>query len=148
MNEVEIKIPKVKEELEFIAAMHDGVLSARDVVEFAKNPKTALHNRFEWDDDKAAEAYRLIQAQLIIRMRIFSPQGLDDNQKIFVRQYVSLTTERGDSEYRNIIDVLKNKQYRAQLLADAKAELRAFSNKYAMLEELVEVHNIIKKLTS
>jgi hypothetical protein len=38
-----------------------GKLSPSDVVEFARDEKTALHSCFEWDDSVAAREYRLHQ---------------------------------------------------------------------------------------
>jgi len=55
----------IKEELEAIAA--GGVLYPADVVEAARNPNSAMHSQFEWDDSEAAEAYRLQQARALIR---------------------------------------------------------------------------------
>jgi 4-hydroxyphenylpyruvate dioxygenase-like putative hemolysin len=38
-----------------------------EVVEFARShPKSALHRALQWDDAKAAKAYRLIQANTLI----------------------------------------------------------------------------------
>ena len=48
-----MKSNEILEELEAIAKKHDGILRADDVVKYAKSPKTALHDKFEWDDQKA-----------------------------------------------------------------------------------------------
>lgn len=48
-----------------------GELRPKDVVAFAKPEDSPLHGFFEWDDDVAAEQYRLGQArQLIGRIKI------------------------------------------------------------------------------
>lgn len=43
-----------------LQAIYDknGRLTPQLVVNAAKNPKSALHSRFEWDDTKAAARYR------------------------------------------------------------------------------------------
>jgi hypothetical protein len=55
----------IKEELE--AIMVGGVLSPADVIDAARNPNSAMHSQFEWDDSEAAQAYRLQQARALIR---------------------------------------------------------------------------------
>jgi hypothetical protein len=44
-----------------------GKLRPIDVVKAAQDPKSILHDCFEWDDTKAAEQWRLRQAALLIR---------------------------------------------------------------------------------
>lgn len=44
-----------------------GRLTATDVVEAARIETSPLHRYFEWDDDAAAEAYRIEQARRLIR---------------------------------------------------------------------------------
>ena len=44
-----------------------GRLLARDVLDAARDPSSPLHGCFEWDDGRAAEAYRLEQARELIR---------------------------------------------------------------------------------
>ena len=48
----------VYRELNSIRRKRNNVLRPRDVVEFARNPKTALHREFEWDDEAVAMHYR------------------------------------------------------------------------------------------
>ena len=45
----------------------DGRLTPEAVVQAAKNPKSPLHDRFEWDDSKAAFHHRIQQARELIR---------------------------------------------------------------------------------
>ena len=56
---------QVKAELELIRIQHGGVLQAEDVIAYAKDPDTALHQEFEWDDNEAAHQYRLEQARRV-----------------------------------------------------------------------------------
>lgn len=46
----------------------EGRLTPQAVVDAAKDPDSALHDRFEWDDSKAAAEFRLEQARELIRM--------------------------------------------------------------------------------
>ena len=45
----------------------NGKLDPKEVVDAARDTISPLHDYFEWDDDKAADAYRLEQARTLIR---------------------------------------------------------------------------------
>jgi hypothetical protein len=45
----------------------DGRLIPSEVVDSARDPDSPLHSHFEWDNDEAAEKYRLSQARTLIR---------------------------------------------------------------------------------
>lgn len=45
----------------------NGNLDPSDVVTEARDPASPLHNFFEWDDDQAAQQWRIGQARLLIR---------------------------------------------------------------------------------
>jgi hypothetical protein len=45
----------------------EGRLDPRIVIDDAKDPDSPLHECFEWDKEKAAESYWLIQARQLIR---------------------------------------------------------------------------------
>lgn len=58
----------VAQALEQIArAAPDGVLTPSAVVEAARDEDHPLHDQFEWDDGRAAQAHRLQQARALIR---------------------------------------------------------------------------------
>jgi len=123
-----------QEELEKLRKKHRSV-RPEDVVKFAKNPKTALHERFEWDDSAAAGEYRLIQARQVLNVAVTIVEGCEEPVKMFV----SLTPDRGGGGYRGIVDVLSRETYRLQMLDDAVNELRAFKQKYRTLNELSKI---------
>jgi len=123
-----------------------GILRAEDVVDFARDETTALHEQFEWDDGAAAEAYRIEQARRIIRVTVTVIRHEEKDYR--VRTFVSLTPDRKLEKggYRATYDVMGDAEHRAQLLADALAELQTFRKKYAILKELSGVFEEIEKL--
>ena len=127
---------EIYNELEQIRAARGGVLRPADVVEFARNPSTALHAHFEWDDAKAAHEHRLERARHIIRCTVTVVS--DDRPP--ERAYVSLAPDRtiGDS-YRATADVLGSAALRSQLLEQALAEADAWRRRYERLVELAGV---------
>mgnify|MGYP003421519919 FL=1 len=44
-----------------------GRLTPETVLDTARNPKSPLHDQFEWDDTAAAHQHRLQQARVLIR---------------------------------------------------------------------------------
>ena len=137
---VETAEPKVKaweEEVAAVAAKHNGLLRAEDVVEFAADPKTALHSKFTWEDTDAARRWRLLEARnLIAVVVVYMPQI-----KTEVRAFVSLTSDRekDGGGYRQLTTVLAHKERRTELLDDALADFDRWKAKYEMLVELAEV---------
>lgn len=135
----------IPEELETIRQQHKGLLKPRDVVEFAKDPQTALHNHFLWDNSKAAHQYRLWQARQIIRITVTIAPGT----KIEDRVFVSLMDDRKktDGGYRTTIDVMSDAEQKTAMLTEALAELNVFRRKYARLTELSKVFAAIDAAT-
>lgn len=120
-----------------------GMLSPAAVVDFARNPKTALHSRFTWDNSEAAEQWRLHEARNVIRVYVYVPEGQTEP----VRAYVSLRQDRhAEGGYRAIRDVLTDEELSEQLLSEALDELRVFRRKYQQLKELHAVFAEIDQL--
>jgi hypothetical protein len=122
---------------EIMSGSDEQTIHPADVVEFAKDPSTALHKRFEWDDGKAAHQYRVWQAREIINARMVV---LDDGKggRHAVRAYVSLTTDRDAGGYRKTSDVIGNDAMRERLLADCRSDLRRVKKKYEHFRHVAE----------
>lgn len=123
-------------ELEQIRTRSGGFLNPEDVVVFAKNPKTALHSWFTWDDTEAAAQYRLWQARQVIRVCVTVHEDVKGPP---IRTYVSLYDDRGENGYRLLTDVMSDDELRAKLLAQALSELRNWQQKYSQLKELAPI---------
>lgn len=136
----------VKDELIGLQRREGGLLKPKSVVEYARNPATALHSQFTWDDGEAAAKYRLIEAGRLIRTFITVLPEAPDRK---VRQWVSLSTERTTGRgYRHVGEVMSRAEWRAQFLADALAELEVFRTKYAALTELCRVFDAIDAVSA
>ena len=136
--------PRIDKELEKIAKENKGVLRPGDVVEYSKDPDTALHNHFEWDDTKAGHQFRLVQARRIIRAYMIV---IENDHEVTVRAFVSLQRDRGKDSYRSIKKVLADEVLRTELLEEALEELRSLKMKYQILSELASVFEVIDKVT-
>lgn len=135
-------------ELERIAKEGGGILTAEAVVEAARDEDSPLHASFTWDNSEAAAKWRLHQARNLIRVSVRYIQPIRGAEPVSVRAFVSLSPDRSNEGggYRLISSVLSCKESRAQMLADALAELRVFEAKYAHLKELSKVFTASREL--
>lgn len=128
-------------ELRAIEKAAGGIVRPESVVEYAANPKTALHSAFCWDDTEAAHKYRVFQARQLLRVMVTlvdAPSG----EPMRVNCYVALREDRvgdGDGGYRYMPRLMRSDAGRTSILETALAELDAFRAKYAALKELSEV---------
>ncbi len=113
-----------------------GQITPEIVVQDAKPINSPLHKYFEWDNFKAAEAYRIEQAGYIIRsIEVITGDG----DSIQVRAFHSIRiADEGEvgSEYHSLPVVMQNEKYRVEVVAQAKRELEAWRKKYKDLTEL------------
>ena len=113
----------------------DGMIIAEDAVEWARdNPQSDLHRSLQWNDQKAAEDWRIWQVRRLIAVHVLTPEG--------DRQVVSLSIDRTNGNgggYRELDDVLARQDWRDVMLADALAELNRIEAKYRRLEALAQV---------
>ena len=152
---------EAKERLEFLAAQHDGLLNPRTVVDDARAPDSPLHQYFDWEDDHAAEQWRLFQAGVLVRrIKVFivKPDQADRRVEVHLvrpepvdsistRRYVSLPSQRSATGgYMPVEKVLSDAERRAELMGTALRELRALREKYRVLEELADVWTALDRI--
>lgn len=129
-------------QLELHRLKRDGTIHAADVVEAARNPESAMHHHFTWDDSEAAAQWRLEQARRLLRVYVVREESAASTP---IRAYVSLSGDRRKGGgYRHLADVLSSEELYQQLLADAFHDLRGLRAKYATLRELRPVFDAVK----
>ena len=132
----------IQEELERIKG-NKALLLAEDVVEWAKSHEdSALYSSIEWDDNKAANGYRIWQVRRLIALHIVSEPG--------VRKFVSLSIDRTKPHggYRDIDEVIANDELRGVLLRDALHDFQRVSRKHEHLEEFAKVGAAINTIAA
>lgn len=126
---------KVSEEIAEIGE----VVEPAEIVEKAKDESTELHKCFEWNNDIAAEKYRLHQARNLLGNLVFEYKDEPTKQEPIRLMYK--TTENEGYKSINLI-MQKPDEYKA-LLNRAYSELQVFKNKYRMLKELKNIFDLI-----
>ncbi len=118
-------------------------LHPEEVVAWAKqNTKSALHDCFEWDNTKAAEKYRLIQARGFIAMIHITPAETSQPMRALVSIMKDRTNGGG---YRPLDEVMSDKLMANQIILEALREAKRWSFKYQHLVQLRDIHRVIEK---
>jgi hypothetical protein len=116
-----------------------GELVPQTVVDEARPKGAPLHERFEWNDKIAGDAYRCVQAAEIIRsVRIrFDVDG----ERKFTRGFVS-ARESGDTDRGGYVpteEIVEDDLALQILLRELKREIVDLQRKYGHLKEFAGV---------
>src|SRR5260221_7803509 len=126
---------RIGEALAEIAAAGEGHLTPHATVAAARDPHNALHPYFEWDDQMAADAYRLDQARGLIRLIRIE----DDTQENAPPAFFSVSEGKAGVSYRTHADVLGSLTLQDAVLRAAERDLKAFEDRYKRLEDICEI---------
>ena len=128
--------------LEKLAKNKGGMLLVDDVLAVASDPTCILHKHFQWDDTKAAEAYRKMQARQLIQKCVVTIEKAPDVQ---VRAFVSLSSDQySGGGYRMMVDVLSNDDLKADLLHEMRVTVTKWKKQISLLDD--ETAAVISKL--
>jgi len=118
-------------------------LTAENILRKASKKSSSLYEFFDWDNSSAGEKWRLQQARgLINEIKI-----IVDNKEIYAFENVNVTIKEaeipsnnlskfGSREYKTIVEVMNNEDYRNQLIHRALAEATYWKERHAELNEL------------
>lgn len=139
----ETKKTKTAHILRDLAEKNGGEITPEIVLQEAKRKNSPLHPFFCWDNTKAAEEYRLIQAaSLIRRIKITIPSS--DETSIKVRAFINVcpqaeAEETPEEQARGVYVSFQHattvESYREQMIANCKRDVEAFRRKYSALQE-------------
>ena len=126
-------------------------LVAEAVVEAAKDPNSALHSNFEWDDSVAAQKHRLQQARVLINAVSYRVAMLDKDDPERVRTvpvFVNVYKHGNDAkpavkQYVQLAEALVKADLKAQVLEKAKAEMISWKNRYKQYQVLADAMPIV-----
>jgi hypothetical protein len=110
----------------------------RRLVEASRPKTSATHHLFEWDNNAAADLYRLVQAQRIIRgieIVFEDPEGEEVRGRAFPSLSIGGSGERG---YMPLAKVLSDEDLTRQLVEEAKADAAAWARRHEAIRKLAE----------
>lgn len=126
----------VGEALEAIGGHNSGEVTPDDVVRAAGPADHPLHPVFEWDDLKAADGFRLIQAKDLLRSVVAVMPERPTSRP--TRAFVSVRKDDGPS-YVPIRTAMSDAALRDQVLAGAMRELVSWRRRHNELKELADL---------
>jgi len=139
--------------LKKLSEQNGGVLLPEDVVAAARSPKSPLHNWFTWDDDDAAQKWRLVQARELIRSIKIEVQTNKSAPVIISPVYVHMPTAEGEKRstgYVSIATLRKDEDLARDALVEefsrAAAYLRRAYGIAAALKMQDRVQNVLKEV--
>ena len=127
----------------------NGLITPRAVVAKAKAKGSPLHPFFEWDNNKAAELYRVSQArQLICSVYV---RDADSESPESVRAFVNIKAQDEESDkarqgYVEMRTAMANPSMQAQVLEYGKNQLVLWRLKFGHLQQFLGVVNEIEKV--
>jgi len=128
----------LRDELQRIYDQH-GQLTPALVVTEARDEGHPLHARFEWDDGVAAEKYRQVQAQELIRsVKVVYREATEKEAARTVRGFHAVRRETGHV-YEPVEKVAEDQFTRSLVLRDMEREWRALHRRYAHFKEFVDM---------
>ncbi len=113
-----------------------GELTPGLVLDIARDPSHPLHNRFEWDNEAAAEKHRLSQARSIIRsVRVRYVDPVDETHTVKARVYHAVRSQEGMA-YRSTDDVMADPFTRRLLRQQMHRDWQNMLARYKDMDEL------------
>jgi hypothetical protein len=124
------------------------LLTPRNVVDEARNPKSPLHDYFEWNNRVAGEKYRIWQAQYLMRAIevVVTVDGKEETTRKFFSVKVNQEDEKTQRSYVSVEYITKNKNYYNQVIEYALKELTCWQNQYSQYKELAPIFAAIEKV--
>ncbi|PLW80748.1 hypothetical protein C0585_00935 [Candidatus Woesearchaeota archaeon] len=118
-------------------------LTAENILRKASKKSSSLYGFFDWDDSSAGEKWRLGQArQLINEIKI-----VVDDKELYAFESINVSVKDAEEptnkkskfgirEYKPIVEIMNNEDYRLQLIHRALAEANYWKERHAELLEL------------
>lgn len=132
---------KVGKELEGIEKERE--LTNVNVLEYAKeNKNSELNKCFEWNNEKAGENFRLIQASKILQSISIV---INDEPQEITKAFVNIKTKEETKVFKNIVSVLENDEEYIQLKQKAERDFISYRDKYNKILKLKDLKDIIFK---
>lgn len=123
--------------------VNHGEITPENVLEVARNPKSEIHNDFEWDDSVAGERYRLIQARKMIQCFVIERKKDKGEEPQRIRAVQISSTP---NVYKPVQFFVKHVDEYEKLLKRAIQELKDIQKRYSTLTELESVFEAINEL--
>ncbi len=123
-----------------------GGCTPQDLVEHARHNKDSRVHAliFDVSDKQAADEYRLSRARWLVRSIVVRIE-VEHRDPVVMRPFVSVPTSDGTGQiYVGIARAMRDPDYRASVLENAKSDLESFRRKYNSFRELAEMNELLE----
>jgi len=114
-------------------------LTPERIVNRASNPKSPLHNLFDWNDSIAATKWRLQQARVLVN----EVKVIIEQKEYFAFENVSVNLSIEDTEslrvYKPVTEILGTEELRKQVIKSALDHLAYWERQNEKYSELVPI---------
>lgn len=135
--------------LEALMERHGGRIGPRAVLDEARDPASPLHDHIEWDDEKASDQFRLIQAGQLIRRWKGSLVRVEEEDKraayktVRSAQSPSGQRAKGRDSYQTVEAIMADPEKRDDMISTVLRELMAYRKRYSELVALAGIWQAI-----
>lgn len=106
------------------------------VVDAARPKQHPLHNRFEWDNSIAGEAWRREQARHLIKSCSIEYTKSTKSKPVSVRCFHSITRDNStEPEFVPLEVISKDEALKQQLIESVQRDIRTLRAKYSVLSD-------------
>jgi hypothetical protein len=149
---------EIAPELLAIESRTGGRATREEVLETAKDPASALHPLFDWDDSSAAHKHRLATAGHILRSVSYRVMSLGKEVNSHTPVFVHLRDDEENDEdgalpatektggYASINRVLSDEKMREKMLVAARRDLDAWIRRYETLSALAKAMTTAREI--
>ena len=124
-----------------------GNATPQALVDAARDPISPAHKWFEWDDAKAGEQYRVMQARHYLRS-ITVEYATEELPPVQVRAFVPVYVDGQGRAWKPMHEVLAVQSDLDQVIETARAEMHAFRQKYAELRRIEAGSALLRAMDS
>jgi hypothetical protein len=131
--------------IERLIARHgEQHITPEDLLADGQSPSSPLHDQFEWDDEAAANEYRLVQARKVLRSLVVVYED-GHEEEMATRAFVKIANDESH-KYTHIHIAMTDEEIHQEVLCQAMWELRALQQKFRHLRELSRVFQEIDNI--
>lgn len=131
-------------EIERLEKKYKHALEPQQLLDEARSVQSPIHAAFDWNDETAAEKYRLVQARNLLRsvnVTIITPDREERVVPVFVSSQKK--TDLTKRSYSSTEYAMSDPELRSEVLKLALREFAALRRKYAELNELSQLFAMV-----
>lgn len=118
-------------------------LTPEELLDAARDAASPLYSYIEWDDEVAAHKWRMSQCQYVLRGVSLEIVRKDKPDEMIITRAIHNVVVEGKQGYVSLSRVVTEESLRQQVLDRAKRELKGWTERYAVYEELDEIREPI-----